>query len=118
VTYELSYLRRNGLVFKGLVELVVRAYDRLVKGGSVRQSSLSLQQKRLSLNAPKQVALPAEGFAIANTADLKSHLRNGAGAVVFATQAEAYQRQKELIEQDPALVGSLQVVSNFELNLN
>ena len=84
----------------------------------MRQSTLSHQQNRLSLNAPKQVALPEEGFAIANTADLKSHLQNGTGALVFATHAEAYQRQKELIEQNPALVGSLQVVSNFELNLN
>jgi len=118
VVYELSYLRRKSLVFKGLVTLVVRAYDRLVKGSSVRQSTLAHQQNRLSLNAPKQVILSEEGFAIASTADLKSHLQNGDGAVVFATQAEAYQRQSELIAQNPSLAGSLQVVSNFELNLN
>lgn len=118
VVYELSYLRRKTLVFKDLVTLVVRAYDRLVKGSSVRQSTLAHQQNRLSLNAPKQVTLPEEGFAIASTADLKSHLQNGAGAVVFATQAEAYQRQSELIALNPSLAGSLQVVSNFELNLN
>jgi hypothetical protein len=118
VVYELSYLRRKSLVLKGLVSLAVKAYSRLVKGSSVRQSTLAHQQNRLSLNAPRQVTLPEEGFAIASTADLKSHLQNGAGAVVFATQAEAYQRQSELIAQNPSLAGSLQVVSNFELNLN
>jgi len=118
VVYELSYLRRKSLVFKGLITVALRAYDRLVKGSSVRQSVLAHQQNRLSLNAPKQVILPEEGFAIASTADLKSHVQAGADAVVFATQAEAYQRQRELIDQNPSLAGSLQVVSNFELNLN
>ena len=118
VGYELSYLRRKSLVFKGLITLAIRAYDRLVRGSSVRQSTLAHQQNRRSLNAPGQVSLPEEGFAIANMADLKSHVQDGVGTVVFATQAEAYQRQAELIEQNPSLAGGIQVVSNFELNLN
>ena len=116
VVYELSYLRQKSLEFKGLITLVVRAYDRLVKGSSVRQSALSHQQNRLSFNAPKQVTLPEEAFAIANAADLKSHIEGPDGPVLFATQAEAYQRQQELIAQNPALSGNIQVVSHFELN--
>ncbi|MGE0469550.1 MAG: DUF6603 domain-containing protein [Nitrospira sp.] len=120
VVYELSYLRRkeSGLVFKGLVNLAVRAYDRLVKGSAVRQSVLSLQQNRISRNAPAQVVLPQESFAIANAADLRSHVQGLDGPVLFATQAEAYQRQQELINADPALTGQVQVVSHFELNQN
>ncbi len=118
VIYELSYLRKRGLEFKGLVQLVLVAYDRLVKGSAVRQSPLSHQQNRVSLNAPKQVALPAETFAIANAADLKSHQSSANGPVLFATQAEAYQRQQELIAENPALAGTIQVVSNYELNPN
>lgn len=111
VVYELSYLRKKGLEFKGLLNLVFVAYDRLVKGSAVRQSPLSHQQTRVSLNAPKQVALPPETFAIANAADLKSHT-----PVLFATQAEAYQHQQELIAENPALAGTIQVVSNYELS--
>ena len=120
VVYELSYLRRKGagLVFKGLVELAVRAYDRLVKGSAVRQSTLSYQQNRTSLNAPAQVVLPKESFAIANGADLKAHVQGADGPVLFATQAEAYQKHQELLNANPALAGRIQVVSHFELNPN
>jgi hypothetical protein len=36
--------------------------------------------------------------------------------VLFTTAAEAYQRQQELIRQNPALSGQIQVVSHFELH--
>jgi hypothetical protein len=116
VVYELSYLRRRRLEFKGLVTLMIRAYDRLVKGSSVRQSSLSYQQNRVSLNAPRAVVLAEESFAIANVADLKFYSQGGGAPMVFATQAEAYQRQQALLAGNPALAGRIQVVSHFELN--
>ena len=118
VTYELSYLRRKTLTFKGLVQLAIFAYDRLVKGSAVRQSSLALQQNRVSLNAPPATVLPEEAFAIASATDMKSHVTNAQGPVFFATQAEAYQHQQELIAQNPNLAGTIQVVSHFELNTN
>jgi hypothetical protein len=118
VDYELSYLRNEEIVPRGPVPLFVLAYDRLVKGSAVRQSGLAQQQTRVSLNAPPQVGLPQETFAVANAADLRSQLTTSAGPVLFATQAEAYQQQQELIGQNPALAGQLQVVSHFELNVN
>lgn len=101
-----------------MVNLVLKIYERAVKGSAVRQSVLSVQQTRTSLNAPPKVALPAEGFAVASSVDLKSHVTDANGPVLFATQAEAYQRQHELLAANPALVGTLQVVSHFELNAN
>ena len=118
VDYELSYLRQKKLQFEGLFKLAVVAYERLVKGSAARQSALSYQQNRPSLNAPLTVALPAETFTIASSEDLRSHVMDGAGPVLFATEAEAYQRQQELIAENPGLSGSIQVVSHYELNLN
>ena len=118
VEYELSYLRRERIIPKGLIKLFVLAYDRLVKASAVRQSGLAQQQTRRSLNAPPQVGLPKEAFAVANAADLKSHATTAGGPVLFSTQAEAYQHQQELIAQNPALAGEIQVVSHFELNPN
>lgn len=118
VDYELSYLRQKTLKFKGLVSMVVTAYNRLVRGSAVRQSSLSKQQTRTSMNAPPAPVLPKETFTIASTSDLKPHLKDTNGVVFFGSQAEAYQRQKELLSSDPNLTGSIQVVSHFELNLN
>ena len=116
VRYELTYLRRKQFEFVGLINLISRAYNRLVKGSAVRQSVLSLQQNRKSLNAPAEVVLPAEQFAVANVSDLKSHLNDDKSAVLFGTQSEAYQRQQELIARNPALAGQIQVVSHYELN--
>ena len=118
VDYELSYLRQKTLHFKGLVKMALTAYNRLVKGSAVRQSSLSKQQTRVSMNAPPPAELPKEAFTIASTSDLTPHLKDSNAVVFFGTQAEAYQRQKELLASDPNLLGTIQVVSHFELNLN
>jgi hypothetical protein len=118
VVYELSYLRRKRTGRKSLINILGLAYDRLVKGSAVRQSDLAQQQTRVSLNAPAQVSLFKETFAIANAADLSAHVTTAGEPVLFGTQAEAYQQQQELIAQNPVLAGQLQVVSNFELNLN
>jgi uncharacterized protein DUF6603 len=120
VDYELNYLRRDEhqMQFAGKVRLGLEAYNRMVKGSAVRRSPLSMQENRVSMNAPPPVVLPKEAFAIAGMADLKSHLQSGGAPVLFATQSEAYQQQQELIRQDPVLAGQIQVVSQFELNLN
>lgn len=118
VDYELSYLRKKALVLGGIIKLATLIYERVVKGSAVRQSVLSQQQTRVSLNAPPQVVLHSEGFAVASSVDMKSHVTTADGPLLFATQAEAYQHQQELFAANPALVGSLQVVSHFELNPN
>ena len=118
VVYELSYLHRKTarLEFRGSIKIALRAYDRMVKSSAVRKSALSFQQTRPSMNAPEQVVLPRESFAIANLADMKAHSTADGGTVFFQTEAEAYQRQQELTRKNPALAGKIQVVSHFELN--
>jgi hypothetical protein len=116
VDYELTYLRKDVVDRRGKVKLGTGAYKSLVTGSAVRQSSLAHQQTRPSLNAPPQPELPHESYAVADVADLKSHLTEGSGPVLFATQSEAYQRQRELLEANPALAGRIQVVSNYELS--
>jgi hypothetical protein len=118
VKYELNYLRKKQflLIFVGAFSLAANAYNRLVKAGAIRRSALSYQQKRKSINAPAEVLLPQEMFALASVIDLTSHLNNGQKAVLFATQAEAYQKHREIITENPALAGQIQVVSHYELN--
>jgi len=120
VDYELNYLRRDEHQMEnaGKIRLGLQSYNRMVKGSAVRRSALSMQENRVSMNAPPPVVLPEETFAIAGVADLKSHLESSGAPVLFATQSEAYQQQKELIRQNPALAGQIQVVSQFELNMN
>ncbi len=116
VVYELSYLRKRRLAFKGLYQLAVRAYDRLVRASSVRQSPLAFQQKQPSPNAPPRVTVAAESFVVANVSDLRAVAATD-GPVSFATEAEALQRQRELLAANPSLAGRVQVVSDFEVNV-
>jgi hypothetical protein len=117
VAYELSYLRRKPLRidFSGVVRLAGLVYQRLVRGSAVRQSALARQQVRPSMNAPAQVVLPSEQYAVASVADLTAVGAPGEGVRTFSTQAEAYQHQQELLRRNPGLEGQLQVVSQFEL---
>lgn len=118
VRYELNYLRRKQfqLIFVGIFDLAAQTYNRLVKGSAVRQSALSFQQTRKSLNAPLEVYLPQEKFAIASMINLRSHLYDQENPLLFSTQAEAYQKHQEIISENPALTGQIQVVSHYELN--
>jgi 2-oxo-4-hydroxy-4-carboxy--5-ureidoimidazoline (OHCU) decarboxylase len=61
------------------------------------------------------VVLPSERFTVASAVDLTPFAAAGANAAVFASQAEAYQHQSELIRSNPALAGQILVVSQFEL---
>ena len=69
----------------------------------MRQSPLAQQQTRISLNAPPQVGAAARELSPSPmSADLKSHAdERERRQCCFATQAEAYQRQQELIAQQP-----------------
>lgn len=117
VEYELNYLRRKPIqtIFKGIVMLGIRTYERLVHGSAVRQSSLAKQQVRVSMNAPPPVTLPREEYAVAGVEDLKAYAQAGESPKTFSTQAEAYHYQQDLIRRNPALADKIQVVSHFEL---
>jgi hypothetical protein len=117
VDYELSYLHRKPTrtVFKGIVSMGASMYRRLVRGCAARQSVLANQQIRVSINAPPQVVLPKEEFAVASVVDLTAYATPGETASRFPTEAEAYQYQQSLIRRDPSLAGQVQVVSHYEL---
>ena len=118
VIYELTYLHRHRVrrYKKWLVNLAVRAYDRLVRASAVRQSVLAQQQIRISMTAPPAPVISPDTFTVASTADLTAFKTAGqSSASVFATEAEAYQHLKSLTNTDPRLAGRLQVVSQYEL---
>ena len=107
VEYELSYLHREEQRTSpgGRIKLALAAYNRQVKASAVRQSVLARQQTRPSLNAPLDVNLREEEFVLATKSDLTAYAAADGKAVRFKTQAEAYQRRRELIADNPALAG-------------
>ena len=49
----------------------------------------------------RKLTLPARDFAVASSVDLKSHVTDANGPVLFATQAEAYQRSARTVSCEP-----------------
>jgi hypothetical protein len=117
VEYELNYLRRKPIqtIFKGVITLGLLAYEVLVRGSAIRQSALSKQKTRVSMNAPPPVVLKKEEYTLAGVEDLKAYAKTGESPKTFSTQAEAYQYQQDLVRRDPSLADKVQVVSHFEL---
>ncbi len=114
VDYELAYLRKKrGLLIAGGIYKYAKAlFVSNLKASAVANSSLSSSGKRVSYNAPEVVQLKEEGFAIASTSDLKLH----STTATTGSYSEAAQLMQELIKKDPALKGTIQVISQQELN--
>jgi hypothetical protein len=114
VDYELTYLRkkRGLLMFAGIYKYAKSLFQTNIKAGSVAKSGLSYYSKKSSSNAPEQLQMVEEGFAVANTSDLKLF----SSTATTGSYSEALQLKNEMVRKDPSLKGKIQVVSQYELN--
>jgi hypothetical protein len=80
--------------------------------GAIAQSELSFARNRKSSLAPEVVAVAQEPFAIVNAGDLKLFDELS----LLGNERAAAARLNALIETNPALRGTLQVVPVFEVN--
>ena len=79
--------------------------------GAIAQSELSFARNRKSSLAPEAVAVAQEPFAIVNSGDLKLFDELS----LLGNERAAAARLNALIEANPTLRGTLQVVPAFEL---
>ena len=114
VDYELTYLRKkkHRLLFAGIYKYSKTLFRAGMKGGSVARSGLSSSFKKASSNAPEQPKLQKEGFAIANTSDLKLY----SSSAQRGSYMEASELINDIVRNNPSMKGKLQVVSTHELN--
>jgi hypothetical protein len=113
VTYELTYVhkKKNLFIKAGIFRLFNSIFNVTVKGNSIYKSSYSIS-KKISTNIPAKVEVSKPGYSVVNVSDMQLY----SGTSVVGTEAEAYMLHDTLIAKDPSLDGTLQVVSNFELN--
>ncbi len=114
VDYELSYLGKNQsqTFFGGKYALDFKVFQNSLQGSPAAKSDLSFRQNKISSNAPKEVVLKKERFAVANMSDMLIHDPE----LVADTETEAYMMYNDLISKEPELKNKIQVVSNFELS--
>jgi hypothetical protein len=115
VKYELKYIdsqreqRLSGA--KNLFEVNAGAFNTWTLQGAIAQSELSFARRRKSSLAPPAVAVAPESFAIVNSGDLKLFDELS----LLGNERAAAARLNQLIETNPALRGTIQVVPAFEM---
>lgn len=113
VTYELSYVhRKKMLTLKGgLIAMLQSLFSRLSGGGAITQNALSVTRRRGGGNGPAGVSVDPGDFVVVTMADLSP----AAAGAAARTQAEAFALHDSLVQANPALAGTLQVVAAHEL---
>jgi hypothetical protein len=111
VDYEFSYLGRPA---KHKYQYPKPLFQANLKGSAVSQSALSFVNNRISINAPEAVYILEEQFAVANIADMKLH----SSKMAAGSYTEAVQFYNTLVKEKPELKNKLQILSQYELNLN
>lgn len=94
----------------GLVKESAVRFNAFRKNGTAAKSKLGSKSKPKSENAPAKVAVQQEKFAIAHVDDLTQY-----GGMEAGSEAEARVMLEELLNDNPALEDSIQVVPFYEV---
>jgi len=113
VVYELSYVHKTKkLAFKfGIFRLFTEVASLLLKGNGIHNNKFSTSRKQAVI-APATIVVDPPKFMVVNVSNLELYEPN----LTADTQSQAYMMQDALIKKNPALKGTLQVISQHELN--
>jgi hypothetical protein len=111
VNYELSYLHRKRglLIWAGIRAMFTGVFGVLVGGNAIAKSAFSVSKKNAAC-APAKVDIRGETFMVVNVSDLVPL----APEFVASSEAEAHGMADAAIKANPALRGTIQVISAFE----
>lgn len=112
VDYEFTYLRkkRELRVFGGIYRFMKTLFKTNLRAGAIANCSLSFTNKRTSSNAPEQVQVKGDGYAIVSIRDMKLHHNSK----VAGSYTEAADSLAQLIAEDPSLRAKVQIVAEYE----
>jgi hypothetical protein len=102
------------IVLAGIYNYARTLFKSNLRASAVSQSPLSYSNNRISVNAPQEVKVQQEEFVIANMSDMKMH---GDG-MVARSYSEAAEMYSSLIRTKPELKNKVQIVSQYERNMN
>jgi hypothetical protein len=111
VNYELSYLHRKKglLIWAGIRSMFTGLFGVLVGGNAIGKNAYSVSKKNAAC-APAKVEIQGETFMVVNVSDLVPL----APEFVASSEAEAHGMADAAIKANPALRGTIQVISAFE----
>jgi hypothetical protein len=112
IEYEVIYVpnkRKN--IFLKLSQFL---YGALLGGNAIAKSPLSFATKSPSLIAPPRVMYASEKFVIVGVDNLKMVDTD----MIFSSEATAYSSLNTMIEQQPHLKSTIQVIPEYQMNFN
>ncbi len=116
VGYELFYIdsQRDQLLalWPDFLAPDAVAFNSWAVKGAISNSDLSFSKNRKSALAPDEVSVGQERFAVVNTSDLTVFDNDS----LVKSEVGALSKMQDLIQENPALEGNIQVVPQFEVN--
>ncbi|GJM36355.1 MAG: hypothetical protein DHS20C18_53560 [Saprospiraceae bacterium] len=114
--YELAYIAPDLPPQKGgRMVLTQGQFQLFTRQSAVAQSKLSWQAGSGLTTAPKAITYKTSGFAIAGADDLKLFTNGTTTGYQAKSQSEAEQIKAQILAENPALEGKIQVVAEHEL---
>jgi len=111
VTYEMSYMHHKVTQKGGRIGIFKGLFDQMSQGGAIASNSLSVSSRKAGGNGPAAVGVDEGAYQVVTVADLSPAAPNATAQ----TQAEAYAIHDALVQKDPSLAGTIQVVAAHEL---
>ncbi len=114
VEYELFYKdeQRALTPWLDLFQIEVLSFEAWAVGGAVAQSALSHAKRAKPADAPGEVKVAQENYAVVFTRDMTPV----SAAAIHASEAEANAQMDLLLRSQPGLDGEIQVIPAFEVN--
>jgi len=97
IDYEVIYIRKKKKANEGAISVLNgKQVMLLASGGSAAKSKLSVENNRVSYQAPPKIMINKPGYNVVNKSDLSPAKQGNATMPTYGNQTEAYNKQSEL----------------------
>jgi len=97
IDYEVIYIRKKKKANEGAISVLNgKQVMLLASGGSAAKSKLSVENNRVSYQAPPKITINKPGYNVVNKSDLSPAKQGNATMPTYGNQTEAYNKQSEL----------------------
>ena len=117
IDYEVIYIRKKKTANEGTISLLSpNEVILLASGGAAAKSKLSVENTRVSYQAPPKITINRPGYIVAKKADHKDVTEAfGIPTETFGNQTEAYNKQLEFEKNDTLIENETLILSTQEI---
>jgi len=107
VDYEVIYIRKKRKANEGAISILSgKQVMLLASGGAAAKSKLSVENNRVSYQAPPKITINKPGYNVVNKSDLSVAKQGNVATPTYDNQTEAYNKQSELDENETLILST------------